>query len=374
LCVTELAEVIWGVQMSTVEFHPWNSRRADTEKPDEWRIDLDPMPECPFDTVRRVAHVAQEVLDELGAVGWPKTSGGKGMHIYVRIEPSHGFTDVRRAALAFAPAKSSVARPPMSRPHGGERTAIRRRCSSTTTKMRETTPWPRRTPFVACPTPVCRLPITWDEIDDVEPADLTIATVPARFAEVGDLHAGIDGAVFAIDSCSNGQNATSEQARSTSVIRRTPTSPSIAAWRERSSSLSTTTLRFRRQSPRDLRSRYGERYRIARSTSGAEALTALEEFARRDQAVALIVSDHRMPEMTGIELLHIPRRRHPARSWSCSRRTRHRRRHQGNQRHRSRPLPDEAMGAARGAAVPCRRRPAERLGRSATLIASTAFA
>ena len=63
LCVTELASVIWAVQMSTVEFHPWNSRRADTEKPDEWRIDLDPMPDCDFATVRRVAHVAHEVLD-----------------------------------------------------------------------------------------------------------------------------------------------------------------------------------------------------------------------------------------------------------------------------------------------------------------------
>jgi DNA ligase D len=102
LCVTELAQVIWAVQMSTVEFHPWNSRRADTEKPDEWRIDLDPMPDCPFDTVRRVAHVAHEVLDELGAVGWPKTSGGNGIHVYVRIKPDWGFGDVRRAALAFA--------------------------------------------------------------------------------------------------------------------------------------------------------------------------------------------------------------------------------------------------------------------------------
>src|SRR4249919_2238234 len=99
LCVTELASVIWAVQMSTVEFHPWNSRRADTERPDEWRIDLDPMPDCPYDRVRRVAH---EVLDELGAVGWPKTSGGKGLHIYVRIAPNWGFADVRRAALAFA--------------------------------------------------------------------------------------------------------------------------------------------------------------------------------------------------------------------------------------------------------------------------------
>ncbi|MGI8762679.1 MAG: ATP-dependent DNA ligase, partial [Ilumatobacteraceae bacterium] len=75
LCVTKLADVIWAVQMSTVEFHPWNSRRADTERPDEWRIDLDPMPRCGFDVVRRVAHIAREVLGELGATGWPKTSG-----------------------------------------------------------------------------------------------------------------------------------------------------------------------------------------------------------------------------------------------------------------------------------------------------------
>src|SRR3954454_25393776 len=102
LCVTELASVIWAVQMSTVEFHPWNSRRADTEKPDEWRIDLDPMPLCDFAKVRQVAHVAHEVLDELGATGWPKTSGGKGLHIYVRVVPDHGHKAVRRAALAFA--------------------------------------------------------------------------------------------------------------------------------------------------------------------------------------------------------------------------------------------------------------------------------
>ncbi|MGH3507797.1 MAG: DNA polymerase domain-containing protein, partial [Nocardioidaceae bacterium] len=91
LCVTELAQVIWAVQMSTVEFHPWNSRRADTEKPDEWRIDLDPGPACDFATVQRVAHVAHEVLEELGAVGFPKTSGSKGLHVYVRITPDHGF-------------------------------------------------------------------------------------------------------------------------------------------------------------------------------------------------------------------------------------------------------------------------------------------
>ncbi|MBV9002742.1 MAG: ATP-dependent DNA ligase, partial [Solirubrobacterales bacterium] len=95
LCVSELGSVIWAVQMSTVEFHPWNSRCADVEKPDEWRIDLDPMPRASFDAVRRVAHVAREVLDEIGAVGWPKTSGGNGLHIYVRIEPRWGFGEVR---------------------------------------------------------------------------------------------------------------------------------------------------------------------------------------------------------------------------------------------------------------------------------------
>ena len=102
LCVTDIDAVIWAVQMSTVEFHPWNSRRFDVERPDEWRIDLDPMPEAGFERVRRTAHVAHELLDELGITGYPKTSGGSGMHVYVRIEPEWGFSDVRRAALAFA--------------------------------------------------------------------------------------------------------------------------------------------------------------------------------------------------------------------------------------------------------------------------------
>src|SRR5215211_8081285 len=99
LCVTELGSVIWAVQMSTVEFHPWNSRRADTEKPDECRTDLDPGPLSDYAQVRRVAHVVHEVLDELGVVGFPKTTGSKGMHVYVRIKPDHGHKVVRRAAL-----------------------------------------------------------------------------------------------------------------------------------------------------------------------------------------------------------------------------------------------------------------------------------
>lgn len=198
LCVTELAAVIWSVQMSAVEFHPWNSRRADTEKPDEWRIDLDPMPECGFDRVRRVAGVAHEVLDDLGALGWPKTSGGAGMHIYVRIAPRWGFSDVRRAALAFA------------------REVERRAPGEVTTTWWRKDRDPRavfvdynqntRDHTIACaysvrgrPEGTVSAPLAWDEIADALPQDFTIASVPGRFAALGDLHAGIDDAVFSLE-------------------------------------------------------------------------------------------------------------------------------------------------------------------------------
>ncbi|WP_027500716.1 non-homologous end-joining DNA ligase [Rhodococcus sp. UNC363MFTsu5.1] len=197
LCVTELAAVAWAVQMSTVEFHPWNSRRGDTESPDEWRIDLDPMPECDFGRVRRVAAVVHEVLDEIGATGWPKTSGGRGLHVYVRIAPDHGFGDVRLAALAFA-------------------REVERRAPDEVT----TTWWRKdRDPaalFVdynqnardhtmaaaysvrGVPDARVSAPLRWDEIEGARPEDFTIGTMPARFAELGDLHKGIDDAIFDI--------------------------------------------------------------------------------------------------------------------------------------------------------------------------------
>ncbi len=191
LCPTELAEIIWAVQMSTVELHPWNVRRTDVDRPDEWRIDLDPMPDAPFARVRRVAEAAHEVLDELGIVGYPKTSGGSGLHVYVRIEPRWEFADVRRGALAFA------------------REVQRRAPKDVTTewwrKDRDPTAvfvdynQNARDHTIAAAYSVrgnehgtVSTPITWDEVADVEPADCTIATVPERFARLGDLHASID--------------------------------------------------------------------------------------------------------------------------------------------------------------------------------------
>jgi DNA ligase D-like protein (predicted polymerase) len=198
LCVTELAQVIWAAQMSTIEFHPWNSRRADTELPDEWRIDLDPMPECPFSRVRRVAHVAHEVLDELGATGWPKTSGGHGLHVYVRIPPTHSFTDVRRAALAFA-------REVERRAPGDVTTTWWRKDRDPELVFIDYNQNARDHTMAAAyslrgvPNARVSTPIRWDEVDDVDPDALNIATVPERFAQLGDLHAGIDDAVFPID-------------------------------------------------------------------------------------------------------------------------------------------------------------------------------
>jgi DNA ligase D len=199
LCVTHLASVIWAVQMSTVEFHPWNSRSADVERPDEWRIDLDPMPECSFDAVRRVAHVAHEVLDELGAVGWPKTTGGSGVHVYVRIEPRWGFADVRRAALAFAreverraPDDATTTWWRKDRDPGKVFVDYNQNARDHTIRSAYSVRGVKEATVSA--------PIRWDEIDDVLPQDCTIATVPDRFARLGDLHEGIDDVAFSLET------------------------------------------------------------------------------------------------------------------------------------------------------------------------------
>jgi DNA ligase D len=197
LCVTELASVVWAVQMSTVEFHPWHTRRPEVEKPDELRIDLDPQPGTGLREAKWVAEVVHEVLDELGAVGWPKTSGSRGIHIYVRVQPRFGFREVRRAALAFAreverriPDQATTA---WWKEERGEKVFIdfnqnaKDRTIASAYSVRGK-PWG----------PVSA-PVTWDELPDVEIEDFTIATMPARFAKLGDLHAGIDEAVWDIE-------------------------------------------------------------------------------------------------------------------------------------------------------------------------------
>jgi DNA ligase D-like protein (predicted polymerase) len=193
LCVTELAQVAWAANLGTVDFHPWPSRRRDTEHPDELRIDIDPQPGTTFKQGKRVAAIVRETLGEIGYVGWPKTSGNRGIHIACRIEPLWDFPVVRRAALAFA--REIERRLPKLvttawwKEERGRRVFIdynqnaRDRTIASAYSARA-----RRDAAVSAP-------VTWDELPDVETEDFTLATMPARFAKLGDVQAGIEEAV-----------------------------------------------------------------------------------------------------------------------------------------------------------------------------------
>ena len=193
LCVTELAQVAWAANLATIDFHPWPSRRRDVEHPDELRIDVDPQPGTGFAEAKQVAAIVQETLDELGFVGWPKTSGNRGIHVACRIEPKWGFREVRRCALAFA--REVERRAPKLvttawwKEERGERVFIdynqnaRDRTIASAYSVR------------ARPDATVSAPFRWEELDDLETEDFTLATMPGRFAELGDVQAGIDDAV-----------------------------------------------------------------------------------------------------------------------------------------------------------------------------------
>jgi DNA ligase D len=191
VCPTEIAVVAWAAQMGTITFHPWPVRRDDVDHPDELRLDLDPQPGTDFDDAVRVAAEARTLLADLGYTGFPKTSGGRGIHIYVRIEPRWTFTDVRHAAIAFG--RELERRLPGEvttkwwKEERGERIFVdynqnaRDRTIASAYSVR---------PKPGAPVSA---PVTWDELaGSIVPEDFTVATMPARFAEVGDLHAAID--------------------------------------------------------------------------------------------------------------------------------------------------------------------------------------
>ena len=190
ICPTEIAVVGWAAQMGTITFHPWPVRSDDVDHPDELRIDLDPQPGTDFADAVRVAAAARELLDELGFEGFPKTSGGRGVHIYVRIERRWTFTDVRHAAIAFG--RELERRLPGEvttkwwKEERGERIFVdynqnaRDRTIASAYSVR---------PKPGAPVSA---PVNWDELPEVAPEDFTVATMPARFAEVGDRHAAID--------------------------------------------------------------------------------------------------------------------------------------------------------------------------------------
>jgi len=190
------ASLAWMANLACLELHPHPVRAEDLDHPDELRVDLDPVPGIKWPQVREVAQLARAVLEDFGLVGWPKTSGSRGMHVFVRIERRWGFDEVRRAALALA------------------REVERRGNGLATSKW-----WKeeRQGVFVdynqnakdrtvasaysVRPVPDARVsaPLSWDEVDDCDPEDFTLGTMPQRFAKIGDRHAGMDESAGSLD-------------------------------------------------------------------------------------------------------------------------------------------------------------------------------
>ena len=197
VCPTEIAVVAWAAQMGTITFHPWPVRSDDVDHPDELRLDFDPQPGTDFADAVHVATHARALLDELGYTGFPKTSGGRGIHLYVRIAPRWTFTDVRHAAIAFG--RELERRVPDAvttnwwKEQRGRRIFIdynqnaRDRTIASAYSIR---------PKPGAPVSA---PLAWDELAHVAPEEFTVATMPARFRQVGDLHSAIDDAAYSLE-------------------------------------------------------------------------------------------------------------------------------------------------------------------------------
>ena len=203
----DAATLAWMANMACLELHPHPVRAEDLDHPDELRIDLDPVPGVPWSQILEVAGVVHATLGDFGLIGWPKTSGSRGIHVYVRIAQQWPFTAVRRAALAFA------------------REVERRAPSIATSKW-----WKEerhgvfldynqnakdRTVAAAYsvrPTPDGRVsaPLTWQELAECDPHDFTLKTMPGRFAEVGDRHRDIDTKVCELDAAARVVRPSSE--------------------------------------------------------------------------------------------------------------------------------------------------------------------
>jgi DNA ligase D-like protein (predicted polymerase) len=185
----DAAALAWLANLACLELHPHPVRAEDLEHPDELRVDLDPVPGVEWPQVLAVAEVAHAVLDDFKLTGWPKTSGKRGLHISVRIEPRWEFDEVRRAALALA--REVERRAPKlatSKWWKEERHGVFVDYNQNAKDRTVASAYSVR------PTPEARVsaPLTWDEVPDCDPADFTLATMPARFKKIGDRHDGID--------------------------------------------------------------------------------------------------------------------------------------------------------------------------------------
>ncbi|WP_188297978.1 non-homologous end-joining DNA ligase [Streptomyces sp. CBMA156] len=197
ICPTEPAAVLWAANLGCLTFHPWPVRRSDTDHIDELRIDLDPQPGTDFHDAVRAAHELRALLEEHGLRGWPKSSGGRGLHVYVPLAPEWTFTDGRHAVIALGrvleqrmPGKVTTA---WWKEERGERIFVdynqmaRDRTIASAYSLR------------ARPRATASAPLRWTELDDAAPEDFDLRTVPARFAELGDLNAEMDGRAYRLE-------------------------------------------------------------------------------------------------------------------------------------------------------------------------------
>ena len=185
----DAASLVWLANLACLELHPHPVRAEDLDHPDELRVDLDPVPGIQWPQVREVAQVARAVLTDVGLVGWPKTSGSRGMHVFVRIERRWSFDEVRRAALALA--REVERRAPglaTSKWWKEERQGVFVDYNQNAKDRTVASAYSVR------PVPNARVsaPLAWDEVDAADPADFTLGTMPKRFAQIGDRHAAID--------------------------------------------------------------------------------------------------------------------------------------------------------------------------------------
>src|SRR5206468_3725033 len=190
------AALAWMANLACLELHPHPVRAEDLDHPDELRVDLDPVPGIKWPQVRQVAQLARAVLEEFGLVGWPKTSGSRGMHLFVRIERRWGFDEVRRAALALAREVE----------HRGNGLATSKwwkeeRQGVFVDYNQNAKDRTVASAYSAPPTPAARVaaPLSWDEVDDADPEDFTLPTMPQRFAHLGDRHAGMDASAGSLE-------------------------------------------------------------------------------------------------------------------------------------------------------------------------------
>jgi bifunctional non-homologous end joining protein LigD len=284
--VDDAAGLVWVANLGCLDLNPHAIRAADLEHPDELRVDLDPMPGVPWDDIRRVALVAREVLVDHQLAGWPKTSGSRGIHINVRIEPSWSFDQVRRAALALA--REVERRAPeiaSSKWWKEERHGVFIDYNQNAKDRTVASAYSVR------PVPDARVsaPVTWDELPLCELGDFTLATVPARFREIGDPASGMDGVVGSLEALlelsarqeSDGQGdapwpphyakAPGEPPRVMPSKARKPSSDNTAASQPRSPT-------GRRVSTKPL-------IEIARAATKDEALAAFERWRARHAAI-----------------------------------------------------------------------------------------